>query len=128
MPELTAKPIVKTPEELEAMPLREKVDLNMTHARMMITHWDMPDWTGREAEIPPTILMRAKELVNKEGNAFVDYAREYQLLGWDNYHAGSWIKEVVDLDGHHFNIFEDKYVSCFLKELIMMEPNMLTPG
>ncbi|KAI0517897.1 Alpha/Beta hydrolase protein [Xylaria bambusicola] len=110
MPDLTAQPIVKSPEELKAMPLREKVGLNMTHARMMITHWDMPDWKGREAEIPPTILMRAKELVKEDGQAFVDHAREYRLLGWDNYHGGTWIKEVVDVDGHHFSIFDDKYI------------------
>ncbi|TGJ86321.1 hypothetical protein E0Z10_g2450 [Xylaria hypoxylon] len=110
MPDLTAQPIVKSPEQLKAMPLREKVDLNMTHARMMIAHWEMPDWKGREAEIPPTILMRAKELVREDGQAFVDYSREFRLLGWDLYHSARWIKEVVDLDGHHFNIFEDKYL------------------
>ncbi|KAI1353761.1 Alpha/Beta hydrolase protein [Xylaria sp. FL0043] len=110
MPERTAQPIVKSPQELKAMPLREKVDLNMTHARMMITHWEMPDWTGREAEIPPTILMRAKELVHEDRRALVDYSREFRLLGWDHYHDASWIKEVVELDGHHFNIFEDQYI------------------
>ncbi|KAI0411604.1 Alpha/Beta hydrolase protein [Xylaria grammica] len=110
MPELTAQPIVKSPEELKAMPLREKVDLNMAHARMMIAHWEVPDWKGRENEIPPTILMRAKELVHEDGQSFVDHWRKFHLLGWDLYHDACWIKEVVELDGHHFNIFEDRYL------------------
>lgn len=113
MPELDAGPVVKSPEELKAMTLREKVDLNMLHARMMIGHWDMPDWKGREKEVPPTILMRAKELVQKNGESFVDYARDFRLLGWDLYldKQASWIKQVVDIEGHHFNIFEDRFVS-----------------
>ncbi|KAI1305066.1 Alpha/Beta hydrolase protein [Xylaria venustula] len=110
MPELNGQPVVKSAEELKAMPLREKVDLNMKHARIMLTHWEMPDWTGREAEIPPTILMRAKELVHEDGRAFVDYSRDLRLLGWDLYHNACWIKEVVDIDGHHFNIFEEKFI------------------
>ncbi|KAJ2996087.1 hypothetical protein NUW58_g1083 [Xylaria curta] len=111
MPDPTAQPIKKSPEELKAMKLREKVDLNMTHARLMIARWDLPDWEGREAEIPPTILMRATELVDKDGRrSFVDHSRELRLLGWDLYHGACWIKEVVDLGGHHFNIFEEKYI------------------
>ncbi|KAI1819923.1 Alpha/Beta hydrolase protein [Xylaria intraflava] len=110
MPSSAAEPITKTPEELAAMTLREKVDLNMTHARMMIANWHMPDWTGREAEIPPTILMRAKELVQEDGTSFVDYARHFSMLGWDQYHRACWITKVVELDGHHFNIFADQYL------------------
>ncbi|KAI0876226.1 Alpha/Beta hydrolase protein [Hypoxylon argillaceum] len=115
MPDATAQPIVKSREELKAMPLREKVDLNMTHARMMIARWELPNWKGREAEIPPTILLRAKELVHEDGQSLVDYEREFRLLGWDLYHDACWIKEVVDIDGHHFTIFEDQY----LKDITM---------
>ncbi|KAI1811620.1 Alpha/Beta hydrolase protein [Poronia punctata] len=112
MPELNAGPVEKTPEELKAMTLREKVDLNMYHARLMIRDWEIPDWKGREAEIPPTVLLRAKELVQDENKRFVDYARDLRLLGWDLYldKEASWIKEVVDIDGHHFSIFEDRYL------------------
>jgi hypothetical protein len=120
MPDLAAGPIVKSPEELKAMKLREKVDLNMTHARMMVSYWKMPDWKGREAELPPTILMRAKELVQENGESFVDYARDLRMLGWDLYldDGGAWIKEVVDIEGHHYNIFEDKHVSYTLIEKV----------
>ncbi|GAP85057.1 putative polyketide synthase [Rosellinia necatrix] len=110
MPDATAQPIVKSPEELKAMSLREKVDLNMTHARMMIARWKLPNWEGREAEIPPTILLRAKELVDEDGKEFVDHMREFRMLGWDLYYGARWIKEVVDLNGHHFNIFKDEYL------------------
>ncbi|KAI1319974.1 alpha/beta-hydrolase [Xylariaceae sp. FL0255] len=109
---LTDKPIVKSPEELQAMTLKEKVDLNMTHARMMIGRWDMPDWQSRKFELPPTILLRAKEYVEESGTNFVDYERGFRLLGWDGYlgDGGAWIKEVVDIDGHHFNIFDEQYI------------------
>ncbi|KAI0458810.1 Alpha/Beta hydrolase protein [Xylaria acuta] len=119
MPDPTAKPIVKSPEELSAMPLREKVDLNMTHARMMITRWELPDWTGREAEIPQTILLRAKELVHADGQSLVDHSRKFRLLGWDQYHGARWIKEVVDIDGHHFSVFEDKYLANVTMRIAM---------
>ncbi|KAI2631236.1 Alpha/Beta hydrolase protein [Xylaria nigripes] len=117
MPDAATHPVVKTPEELKAMTLREKVDLNMTHARLMIARWKMPDWTGREAEIPPAILMRAKELVRQDGRSFVDHYRDFRMLGWDSYHRGSWIKDIVELDGHHFNIFEDKHLKTITSKI-----------
>ncbi|RYP12828.1 hypothetical protein DL766_009912 [Monosporascus sp. MC13-8B] len=43
---LPSEPIAKTPEEMETMKLKEKVDLNMTHARMMVQHWDLPKPVG----------------------------------------------------------------------------------
>ncbi|KAI8631857.1 alpha/beta-hydrolase [Xylariaceae sp. FL1651] len=129
MPELTAAPIVKSPAELSAMKLREKVDLNMMHARMMINHWKMPDWKGREAELPPTILMRAMELVQKDGQSFVDYARDFRLLGWDHYlnDGAAWIKEVVDIQGHHFSIFEDKYLKDITAKLAAAADSLDSP-
>lgn len=123
MPDATAQPIVKSPEELSAMPLREKVDLNMTHARMMAVRWELPDWSGRETEIPQTILLRAKELFQADGQSFVDHSRKFRLLGWDQYHGACWIKEVVDLDGHHFNIFDEKYVSACYEWLWTKSPS-----
>ncbi|KAI1489969.1 Alpha/Beta hydrolase protein [Biscogniauxia mediterranea] len=147
MPGAEEQPVVKTPEELRAMSLREKVDLNMTHARLMVARWEMPDWTGREHLIPPTVLLRAKEFVstraedknnnshdgeseeqddnergreahtvdvaaNGKPRSFVDYTREFRLLGWDEYGTtgGKFIQKVVDIDGHHFSIFHDKYI------------------
>ncbi|KAH9997461.1 alpha/beta-hydrolase [Xylariaceae sp. FL0662B] len=96
-------------EESAAMKLPDKVNLNMTHARMMVQRWDMPRWDARRGlEIPPTILLRAKDFVTTSSKTFVDYARELRLLGWDEYQEenGHFIKQVVDVEGHHFSIFE----------------------
>ncbi|KAI1438107.1 Alpha/Beta hydrolase protein [Xylaria sp. CBS 124048] len=105
--------IVKTPEELAAMSLRDKVDLNMIHAGVMISRWQPPNWTGRELEIPPTVLMRAKKPVEHmllRGEPFVDYTRVFHELGWDHYHDACFIKDVVEIDGDHFSIFESPYL------------------
>ncbi|KAI0107368.1 alpha/beta-hydrolase [Hypoxylon sp. NC0597] len=107
---LPTKPRFLTPEESKAMVLKEKVNLNMTHARMMIQFWDLPEWKDG-LKVPPTILMRAKEFVSKDpSKTFVDYVREFRLLGWDEYNEahGNFIQEVVEVEGHHFSIFEMK--------------------
>ncbi|KAH9906007.1 alpha/beta-hydrolase [Xylariomycetidae sp. FL2044] len=110
--ELPEGPIVKTPEELAAMKLRQKVDLNMTHARVMVRDWELPRFAGRsqqqQQQPPPTILLRAREPTTAAKDRFVDYAREFRMLGWDEYNEknGGFIRDVVDVDGHHFNMFE----------------------
>lgn len=112
------KPIVKSAEELRAMKLREKVDLNMTHARMMARRWVLPRWEtekgGGGVSIPPTILLRAKENVQSESHVFVDHSRAYRMLGWEKYQeqlGRTFIEEVVDVEGHHFSLFEfDKVI------------------
>ncbi|CAJ2509171.1 Uu.00g141970.m01.CDS01 [Anthostomella pinea] len=158
MPSPSAQPIVKTAEELKAMKLREKVDLNMTHARLMVGRWEMPDWPGREGEVPPTVLLRAKELVveaeeerkggsevgagvvdkkQEEGErgpvvkkSFVDYTRDFKMLGWDEYSEarGGFIKKVVDIEGHHFSIFKTEHLEDVTNKIIaaakfLDEPN-----
>ncbi|KAI1076027.1 alpha/beta-hydrolase [Whalleya microplaca] len=112
---LPAESIVLTPEASADMKLRDKVDLNMTHARMMVQTWELPRW-GKEKrglEVPPTVLLRAKEFVGNPEKKFVDYPREFRLLGWDEYNEehGRFIKEVVDVEGHHFSIFEMDNIS-----------------
>lgn len=109
--EAKAGHIIKTPEELKQMKLKEKVDLNMFHARIMVGEWDMPQWKG--VKIPPTILLRAREYVSTDYLSFVDLVRDERMLGWDDYckENGDFITEVWDIEGHHFNIFEEKYIS-----------------
>jgi thioesterase domain-containing protein len=101
----------KSPEEVRAMPLKDKVDLNMTHARVMLQRWDLPKWNGQS--VPPTILLRAKDPVDGEAQSFVDIARHDRLLGWGPYNEenGHFIRRVVDINGHHFSIFHEEYVS-----------------
>lgn len=103
----------KSPEEVKAMKLKEKVDLNMTHARAMLQRWDVPRWEGRP--VPPTILLRAKDLVDAASGSFVDHSRHERLLGWGPYNDenGKFVRSVVDIDGHHFSIFQEQYVSAF---------------
>ncbi|KAH8668390.1 Alpha/Beta hydrolase protein [Xylariales sp. PMI_506] len=119
---LPTQRVTKTPEELAAMKVKEKVDLNMTHARVMIQQWPKPRWDTRKGEPgaagtppPPTILLHAKEHVTPVGkNSFVDSVRQDPYLGWGPYSAehGNFIREVVEVEGHHFSIFEFGYVSA----------------
>ncbi|KAI1385561.1 alpha/beta-hydrolase [Hypoxylon trugodes] len=105
--------VVLTPEQSKTMKLKDKVDLNMTHARMMVKEWELPRWTEDNLRVPPTILLRAKEFVNRNPNgSFVDYTRDLRLLGWDKYvqENGNFIKEIVDIDGHHFSIFSEEHL------------------
>lgn len=98
------------------MKLKEKVNVNMTHARIMVSFWDLPRWEdGLQA--PPTILLRAKEWFNRDpSKSFVDFTREDRLLGWSDYNEehGNFIKDIVDIEGHHFSIFNFDYVSSSL--------------
>ncbi|KAI0892972.1 alpha/beta-hydrolase [Annulohypoxylon nitens] len=106
---LPTEPVFLTPEQSKAMILKDKVDLNMTHARMMVMKWEVPRWEG--LKVPPTILMRAKEFVSDDPTkTFVDYVREFKLLGWDDYNKehGNFIQDIVEVEGHHFSIFHMK--------------------
>lgn len=102
-------PVVKSPEELKAMPLKEKVALNMRHATIMARVWDMPRWgdAAGGARVPPTILLRATKRLDEPDP--VDYSRDnYRMLGWEKYaeEVGPFIESVVDLEGSHFSLFE----------------------
>lgn len=55
---------------------------------------------------PPAILLRATQAVPVEPEqvSLVDTVRNDRTLGWDEYRKG-FFKEIVDIPGHHFNIF-----------------------
>ncbi|KAI2602584.1 alpha/beta-hydrolase [Hypoxylon sp. NC1633] len=125
---LPDKPVILSDEESKAMKLKDKVDLNMMHARMMVQFWEVPQWGGEEGEKdglktaapPPTILLRAKEFVSSDpSQTFVDYVREYRFLGWDEYNEqhGNFIKQVVEVEGHHFTIFDIKNLGDVTKKI-----------
>ncbi|KLU85239.1 hypothetical protein MAPG_04267 [Magnaporthiopsis poae ATCC 64411] len=61
---------------------------------------------------PPAILLRAQETVPMEEGedvARVDLARDDRRLGWDQYRPGLF-RDVVDIPGHHYNIFAEANV------------------
>ncbi|KAI1372210.1 alpha/beta-hydrolase [Hypoxylon crocopeplum] len=116
---LPTEPVFLSAEESKTIKLKDKVNLNMTHARMMIRSWEIPEWKDG-LTVPPTILLRAKEFVSRDpSQTFVDYVREFRLLGWDEYNEenGTFIKKVEDVEGHHFSIFEPKNLDAVSKKI-----------
>ncbi|KAI2616962.1 alpha/beta-hydrolase [Hypomontagnella submonticulosa] len=116
---LPEDPVILSAEESKAMILKEKVNVNMTHARMMIQYWNLPKWEDG-LEVPPTILLRAKEAVSTDpSKSFVDYVRDFRLLGWDDYNEehGNFIKGIVDVEGNHFSIFDIENLENVTKKI-----------
>ncbi|KAF3483739.1 uncharacterized protein GIQ15_03063 [Arthroderma uncinatum] len=66
--------------------------------------------------LPQTVLLRCNESVpvstpeDTTAICRVDVARDIQKLGWDQY-GYDFITAVLEIPGHHFNIFSDEYVS-----------------
>ncbi|KAK4181497.1 Alpha/Beta hydrolase protein [Triangularia setosa] len=93
---------------------KRKVTKCFSESGRMVGEWEMPKWeteNGREIKPPPVILLRAKDMVPVPGGeegvvSRVDVCRGDRHLGWDAYRKGL-ITKVVDIPGHHFNIFSD---------------------
>ncbi|KAK4157527.1 Alpha/Beta hydrolase protein [Chaetomidium leptoderma] len=100
---------------------KDRVMRCFSEAIRMVGEWPMPAWEEGHQEKehhgsrpkgslanrpPPVILLRAMEPVpSPEGGiARVDIHRGDQLLGWGNYNK-DLITKVMDIPGHHFNIF-----------------------
>ena len=81
------------------------------NARRMVHEWQPPTWTDNDTLPPPAILLKATDHVLDQGNevALVDKARQAQRLGWDEYEH-KFIRMVLSIPGHHFNIFADDKV------------------
>jgi hypothetical protein len=64
---------------------------------------------------PPAILLRAKEYVHPRGPdstsviCDIDRSRHKRFLGWEDY-SYKFIRTVLDVEGHHYSIFEGKNV------------------
>lgn len=98
----------------------------MKAARDMIQSWTMPDWTQAEgggvARLPPGVLVRAKDAVPQKetGSAtLVDRYRGDPLLGWGAWEGHDLVREVVDVEGHHYDIFTFARVSATTKGIKM---------
>lgn len=72
-----------------------------------------------KSKCPPTILLRATDAVPTEPGAvcFVDLTRQDRTLGWDRYRK-DFFTEVVDIPGHHFNIFAWEHIDAVSEELM----------
>lgn len=124
---LPAEVVQRARAELDALKLLDKVGLNMLNARIMIQAWEKPAW--REAPVPPTILLRARDRYAADpSSTFVDHQRGNRMLGWEAYSAehDGFLKEVVDVDGHHFSVFEEQNVSFPLSFLSLGVPLLFT--
>ncbi|KAM0354276.1 hypothetical protein ACHAPU_001320 [Fusarium lateritium] len=92
-------------------------DIAMADARCKLQAWDAPVWDG--ATLRPRIhLLRAKEPVPVQDNKadLVDVTREERNLGWDMYEKDLFA-EVVDIDGHHYEIFMFQYLEDISKTM-----------
>jgi len=92
---------------------KEKVLRCFSEAFRMVNEWELPEWGDDRwgAKPPPVVLLRAKEWVpvpeEAEGGGAVsrvDLHRNDRLLGWGGYRK-DLVRKVVDIPGHHFNIF-----------------------
>jgi hypothetical protein len=66
---------------------------------------------------PPAILLRAREPVPEppcqpgvRNVTDIDLARDRRFLGWEDYQF-KFLRNVLDVNGHHHNIFDQKNVS-----------------
>lgn len=105
----------------------------------MLQAWTLPSWSEPcdvksnnskstkelrpSAQPPPIVLLRAVDRVPWTGDSdgaedLIDEWRESRELGWENYDQ-HFIRWVLDIPGHHFNIFDWQKVSvceCALHE------------
>lgn len=88
---------------------REKVTRCFAEAVRMVGEWTLPAWEGKTGDgprPPPVVMLRAREWVPvPEGVARVDLHREDRLLGWGGYRK-DLIKDIIDIPGHHYNVFD----------------------
>jgi hypothetical protein len=109
----------------------------MTQTDWLIGNWHPPSWesssaaqgsnpagngdlnasVGTKLLPPPAILLRAREPVPEPtrqpgvGNVTdIDLARDRRFLGWEDY-PFKFLRNVLDVNGHHHNIFDQKNVS-----------------
>ncbi|KAI0179720.1 alpha/beta-hydrolase [Hypoxylon sp. FL1284] len=120
---LPTEPTYVTPEKSRHMKLKDKVDLNLRHSRMMSRFWELPSFAtedGEQMQVPPTTLMRARErVVGGPEKTFIDYSRDKRLLGWEQYneeHDG-FIRDLWEVNGNHFSIFEMQHLEDVTKKV-----------
>lgn len=122
--------------------LRTKIQHNMSNSRRMLKAWVFPYGycansksdgqrqlagleMARTSQPPVTILLRARERIStglgQDGFYDTDRNRHAPLLGWERF-GHNFIVAVLDIDGHHYSVFEDENVSQMRNELPQMIP------
>lgn len=83
---------------------------------------------ARPLKCPPAILLRATETVPVEPGEpnRVDLVRNDRSLGWNAYRDG-FFREIVDVPGHHFNIFAFENIGDITASLIAACKKLDTP-
>ncbi|CAH0021011.1 unnamed protein product [Clonostachys rhizophaga] len=117
---------IKTSDHFELAPsssnasLGAQVQAAFSSARRMIDEWKPPIWGGKDTFPPPAILLKASDYVLGQGDevATVDIARQTQRLGWDEYEH-KFIRIVLNIAGHHFNIFAEDKVQELTRKVMM---------
>jgi hypothetical protein len=113
-----AAPVPPPTVGAEGKPLRRNEVLAlqaMGAARDMIQAWTMPNWTASKTPLPPAVLVRAKGVVPEKdpgATAAVDRSRSDPKLGWCAWEGHDLVREVVDVEGHHYDIFTFARVSA----------------
>lgn len=85
---------------------------SLTEARRMVGEWQPPHWEGNiKGQRPRVLLLKAKQNVPIEngGMSVLDIDRADTKLGWEQYDK-DMIDEVIPIDGHHFNLFENAHI------------------
>ncbi|KAI1975158.1 hypothetical protein LOZ53_005739 [Ophidiomyces ophidiicola] len=95
-----------------------------------VTEMDVP-WRDLPPPLPPTVLLRCNDYVpvhpaadNANPIARVDVVREQEKLGWDDY-GYDFISVVLDIPGHHYNIFHKDHVSSRMPSFLPFELHYL---
>lgn len=102
------------------------VQYAMAQTDVLIKKWEPPSWAAEDGQLkklvpPPAIMLRAREAAPEpeqieEGEGVmlvndIDVCRKRRFLGWEEYEA-KFIRNVLDVNGHHHSIFEVRNVSC----------------
>lgn len=101
---------------------KDRVTWCFAEARRALAAYELPTWNDEQSKAkipcPPTILLRAKEAVQVQPGdvSFVDVLRNNRSLGWDAYRNGMF-EEIVDIPGHHFNIFDFDHIDVVSDKL-----------
>lgn len=100
----------------------------MREARRMASEWEIPVWQDDiKKKRPRVVLLKAKESVPDErGVTSLDTKRADKVLGWGQYDE-DLVESVIEIDGHHFNIFEEEHISATTRAMVLGLLKLDTP-